>query len=146
MEVFMAETKYMLKRLTTVFLLGIALTFTGCTSFRNIGSELSAKEGESEIVVNIGTTVYTGRYHIFLDGEHRDVMKKKGGIAKYIVPNGQHVISVDWHGTPGTPTDRDSVQIEANSNRIIVRAIKPSNGVDMLKVELEGIANLHHYV
>ena len=133
----------MKKRIFSVSVLILAIGFLvmGCASYQYIGMDSSAKDNESEIIITIGTTIYTGKYSIFLNGELRDSMKKKGGIVKYIVPNGNHVVSVQWEGTYGTPDDRASFQIEANSNRTMVRAIKPSDG-NRIGIVLEGISDL----
>ena len=129
------------RKMMAAIILCLALFSTGCVSFKYIGNDLAAGENESEIIVNIGSTVYTGKYHIFIDGVYRDSMKKRGGIAKYIVGNGQRVVSVQWQGTYGTPSDRASVQVEANSDRIIVNAVKPSNA-DRMEMQLEGVSVL----
>ena len=114
----------------------------GCASYQYVGMDLSSRgESESEIIVTIGTAIYTGRYSIFLDGELRNSMKRKGGIVKYIVPNGNHVVSVQWEGTYGTPDDRASIQIEANSNRTMIRAKKPADG-NRIEIVLEGVSDI----
>ena len=129
------------RKMAAALIFCLALVSTGCISFKYIGNDLVAGENESEIIVNIGSTVYTGSYHIYLDGVYKDSMKKRGGVAKYIVGNGQRVVSVQWQGTYGTPSDRASVQVDANSNRIIVNAIKPSNS-DRMEMQLEGVSAL----
>ena len=129
------------KKITAAAIVCLALVSSGCISFKYIGNDLIAGVNESEVIVNIGSTVYSGNYHIFIDGVYKDSMKKRGGIAKYIVGNGQRVVSVQWQGTYGTPSDRASVNFEANSNRIVVNAIKPSNA-DRMEMQLEGVSDL----
>ena len=134
----------MKKRILSVssnVILAVGFLVNGCASYQYIGMDLSARENESEIMVTIGTAIYTGRYNIFLNGELRDTIKKKGGIAKYVVPNGNHVVSVQWEGTYGTPDDRASIQFEATSNRTMVRAIKPADG-NRIGIVLEGVSDL----
>jgi hypothetical protein len=125
----------------TIVLLLTALIFLGgCTFTKFIGTDLSPNEGESEFLINAGATILPGNYHIFIDGESRDTIKNKGGSAKYIVKDGQHVVSVEWHGAPGTQTERAAIQVTGNSNRMVFHVIKPSN-TDKIEIKLEGVSS-----
>jgi hypothetical protein len=117
------------------------ITLFGCASVSSIGSDLSAKPGESEILINIGNnTIYNGWYNIYINGDFRNEISRKGGTAKYIVPNGQHVISVEWRGTPGTPTLEKSMEFTIDSERVIFYVLKPN--VEDLTLKLEGKTRL----
>jgi hypothetical protein len=124
-----------------MFIGALLFAIVGCASFRNIGAGLSAQENQAEILINVERTVHQGKYNIYLDGEFRDQMKKKGGSAKYIVPNGQRVVSIQWQGTPGTQMERSSIQVEANSNRTILDATKPGDA-SPIKIELGGVSDI----
>jgi hypothetical protein len=125
----------MIKELKVTCVLCIALVFIGCASITSIGSNLNAERNESEIILNIGNSIYHGRYNIYIDGEFRNTVKRKGGSAKFIISNGQHVVAVEWRGTPGTVAEEDSIQFVADSDRNIFYVIKPNVGNIALKSE-----------
>jgi len=118
-------------------MLVLALVFgnfiTGCVSVgeKNIGANLTAKEGESEIIIDgiAGRSpMLSEDITITIDGQQKGVIKGDGS-AKIIVPNGDHILSVkvQINGLmPVLPLFSDPFSFSANSESITYRLMYPA--------------------
>lgn len=130
----------MLKKLTvTIVLICAGLAIIGCSSVPFLHT--TPKEDESEIIISCGSTLYNGKYSIFLNGEARKFVKNKGGTIKYIVPNGQYVIMAAWQDNYGISSDMTSIRVNANSNRTFLYVTKTGSIEDM-EVKLVEVINI----
>ena len=106
-------------------LVGLVTALASCVSLpknppQSFGSDLTARQGESEIILNSSSNV--GTLNVFLDGEMKQTMLPQDSI-KFVVPNGQHTILVNWIGKNGygidVPVSGEALTVNADSQRYV---------------------------
>jgi hypothetical protein len=106
-------------------LVGLVTALASCVSLpknppQSFGSDLVARQGESEIILNSSSNV--GTLNVFLDGEMKQTMLPQDSI-KFVVPNGQHTILVNWIGKNGygidVPVSGEASTVNADSQRYV---------------------------
>jgi hypothetical protein len=96
----MEKMKFWLGMLVLVF--GMTVALTGCATARGVmhlGDNTNADIGESEIMISSPGRIYENAdMTVTLDGKLKGIMRG-GGTAKFVVPNGEHILKIDWKGT-----------------------------------------------
>jgi len=135
--------KVLFKAVILAFVLVFGNFITGCVSVgeKNMGANLKAKEGESEIIINgiAGRSpMISEDITITIDGQQKGVIKGNSS-AKIIVPNGDHILSVkvQINGLmPVLPLFSDPFSFSANSESIVILLSYPQTSFEKVPIIL----------
>ena len=87
---------------------------------QSYGSDLTASQGESEIVLNSSSNA--GTLSFYVDGELKQTMRPQDSV-KLIVPDGRHTVLVDWVGKDrngdNVPIKGDPLDLTVKSERYV---------------------------
>ena len=88
----------------SIFLLGLIFTMVSCASAppEFYGSDLVARQGESEIILNSRKDY--GTLYVYVNEELKQTMKPRDTI-RIILPDGEHTILVNWIAKNGWGMD-----------------------------------------
>jgi predicted small secreted protein len=148
----MTNKKFWLRILVMMLVFGLmVITLTGCATARGvmqIGDDFSAEVSESEIIIlSLASMYQNSDLTITLDGQVKGILRG-GGSAKFIVPNGQHILIVDWKGTGvssdlyGRTMKGEPYEFTINSERFQFRPIIPPTWFQKVTLQLVNSTSL----